>query len=97
LPRHRQATWSEANRQKFLQKLGEVKGFLVETLANYGDSLTTVDSNEYVNVVLLTDNFDGDQQSRQQVISAKKSWITEYKTGKLSMDGFRQKVLQYSE
>ena len=88
---------AEANRQKFLQKLGEVKGFLVETLANYGDSLTTVEPNEYINVVLMTDNLDGDQPSRQEIISVKKSWVTEYKSGKLNMDAFKQKVLQYSE
>ncbi len=86
---------AEADRQKLLQKLTEAKGYLTEALANYGDSLTTVRPGEYINLVLMTDNLDGNE--RPQVISVQKSWITEYKAGKFTMDGFKQKVLQYSE
>ena len=92
----REAT--EENRKKFLQSLEKVKGNLLEALANHGDSITTLPPNEHINLVLLTDDFGGDRaQSRQEVISVQKSWITEYKAGKLTMDGFKQKVLQYSE
>ncbi len=84
------------NREKFLQNLAEVKTYLVEALANYGDSLTTVKPDEYLNLVLLTNGFDG-QRTRSDVISARKSWITDYKAGRLNLDGFKQKVLQYNQ
>jgi hypothetical protein len=89
---------AEQNRKKFLQNLTEVKGHLLETLANHGDSMTTLAPNEYINLVLMTDDFGGERaQSRQEVISVQKSWITEYRSGKLTLDGFKQKVLQYSQ
>jgi hypothetical protein len=91
---------ANANREKFLKSLDEIKGYLIEALANYGDSLTTVKPNEYINLILSTDNFDTDFSRRKpqhDVISAQKSWITDYKAGRLSLDGFKQKVLQYTE
>jgi hypothetical protein len=87
---------AEANRQKFLQNLGEVKNYLVQTLANYGDSMTTVKPDEYINLVLTTDGFDS-QRTRSDVISARKSWITDYKAGRLTLEAFKQKVVQYNE
>ncbi len=87
---------AKANREKFLQTLGEAKQYLVETLANYGDSLTTVKPDEYVNLVLVTDALDG-QRKRSDVISARKSWITDYKAGRLTLESFKQKAIQYSE
>jgi hypothetical protein len=91
---------ADADREKFLQSLNEIKGYLVETLANYGDSLTTVKPNEYINLVLSTDSLDsdfGNRKPRHDVISVQKSWITDYKAGRLSLDVFKQKVLQYTE
>ena len=99
---------AEANREKYLQNLEKIKGYLVEALANYGDSLTTVKPGEYVNVVLTDGRSDvgwalgatlgtGRQKANYDVISAQKSWITDYKAGRLSLEGFKQKVLQYSE
>ncbi len=95
---------AEARREKFLKNLAEVKTYLIEALANYGDAMTTVKPNEYINLVLMTDDSDGyspftsgRQGTRAQVISAQKSWISDYKSGRLSMENFKQKVLQYSE
>jgi hypothetical protein len=87
---------AEANREKFLQSLAEVKNYLVETLANYGDSMTTVKADEYINLVLATDGFDS-QRTRSDVISARKSWITDYKAGRLTLDAFKQKIVHYNE
>ncbi len=87
---------AEANHQKFLQSLSEIKGQLIEALATYGDSLTMVKPDEYVNLVLVTDRYDN-QQTRSDVISARKSWITDYKAGKLNLESFKQKVIQYTE
>ncbi len=97
---------TEANRAKFLESLGEVKSFLIEALANHGDSLTTVKANEYITLVLMLDDFGGMNWSvgdatpsgaRQEVISVQKSWITDYKAGRLTLDAFKQKAIQYSE
>ncbi|MGA2261887.1 MAG: hypothetical protein ABSH28_10655 [Acidobacteriota bacterium] len=95
---------SEASRAKFVAMLGEIKGYLIEALANHGDSLTTVKPNEYITLVILTDDFGGDllrdesgPRTHQEVISVQKSWITDYKAGRLTLDAFKQKALQYSE
>jgi hypothetical protein len=93
-----------ANREKLMKTLGEMKGYLIETLANYGDSLTTVKPSEFINVVLSADDSDffaiansDISPIHRQIISVQKSWITDYKAGRLSMDAFKQKALQYNQ
>ena len=89
-----------ANQAKFLESLKEIQVFLMEALANYGDSLTTVKPGEYINLILYTDNLDRGfdrMKTRHDVISAQKSWITDYKAGRISLENFKQKVLQYTE
>jgi len=92
----------EQQRAQMTEALGKIKTYLIETLANYGDSLTTIKPNEYITLVIMTndmgDLFGGDRSSSHcEMVSAQKSWITDYKAGKLSLDAFKQKVLQYSE
>jgi hypothetical protein len=87
---------AEATREKFLKNLGEAKGYLIEALANYGDGMTTVKPEEYINLVLTTDNND-DQRIRADVVSVRKSWISDYKAGRLTMEAFKQKVIQYNQ
>jgi hypothetical protein len=87
---------AEENRKKLLQDIADVKVHLIETLANHGDSITTVSPEEYINLVLIIDSY-GDQKTRSDIISARKSWITDYKAGRLNMEGFKQKVVQYTE
>ncbi len=97
---------SEANRAKFLQSLGEIKSFLIEALANHGDSLTTVKPNEYITLVIMLDDFGdmnwsvGDataDRAREEVVSVQKSWITDYKAGRLTLEAFKQKAIQYAQ
>ena len=89
---------AQANRERFLQGLAEIKACLIEALANYGDSLTTVKADQYINLVLITDDeFFGRQPTRYDVISAQKSWIADYKAGRLSLEAFKKRVLNYSE
>jgi hypothetical protein len=93
---------SAANQQKLLDSLKELHVPLIEALANYGDSLTQVKPGEYVNLILDTeDTLDimdyGPAKTRHDVISAQKSWITDYKAGRISLENFKQKVLQYTE
>lgn len=93
-----------ANREKLIKAIAEMKGYLLEALANYGDSLTTVKPNEYINVVISADDFDnifvlnGDvETTHREVISVQKSWITDFKAGRLTLDAFKQRALQYNE
>ncbi len=91
---------AEANREKFKQSLKEIRMYLIEALANYGDSMTTVKPDEYFNLVFVTDPYSGyygGSSRRYDVISIQKSWVTDYKAGRLTMDAFKQKALQYTE
>ena len=91
----------EANQAKFLAALEQIKVHLIEAIANHGDSMTTVKPNEYISLVIMTDDMEfrgeGGQRNRQQIISVQKSLITEYKAGRLTLDNLKQKILQYSE
>jgi hypothetical protein len=89
---------TEKMRQRVQEYVQQMKGYLVEAIANHGDSLTHVRPNEYINVVISADGedfFGGDGQ--KEIISVQKSTITDYKAGRLTLDAFKQKVLQYSE
>jgi hypothetical protein len=90
------------DQQKFLESLKRLREPLIEALANYGDSLTQVKPGEYINLILSReDSLDimdyGSAKTRHDIISAQKSWITDYKAGRISLDTFKQKVLQYTE
>jgi len=95
---------TEANRARFMEILAQVKSYLIEALANHGDSLTTVKPSEYINLVIMTDDNDGrfgwDEgagRAGHEVISVQKSWISDYKAGRLTIEAFKQKALQYNE
>lgn len=89
---------AEEIRKKSLKSLAEIKKHLIEAVANYGDSMTTVRADEYINLVFFPDSFGLlNPGTHYEVLSVQKSWITDYKRGNLSLDDFRQKVLQYSE
>ena len=92
---------AEQRRQKFTAALAQVKVHLIEALANHGDSLTFVKPNEYINLVLATDEGSfmlggGGRRSDRDIISVQKSAVSDYKAGRLTMDALKQKVLQYS-
>ena len=93
----------EKQREKLTQAVSQVKVHLIEALANYGDSLTIVKPNEYITLILSGDDssflFAGLEESRaaRNIISVQKSAITDYKAGRISLDAFKQKVLQYQE
>jgi hypothetical protein len=91
---------AEASQEKILESLKEIRSNLIEAMANYGDSLTQVKAGEYINLIISTEIVDtesGRMKARHDIISAQKSWITDYKAGRISLDNFKQKVLQYSE
>ncbi len=92
-----------ARNKKLLESINQISGYLVEALANYGDSLTLVKPGEYINIILTTDTGTfwlgdtGENDSRRRVISVQKSFITDYKAGRLNLDAFKQKVLLYND
>ncbi len=91
----------EQRRQKFQETLAQLKVHLVEALANHGDSLTFVKPNEYINLVLSTDIGEamvlgGGGGSQRDIVSVQKSVVSDYKAGRLTLEAFKQKVLQYS-
>jgi hypothetical protein len=72
-----------------------IKRLLVDTLANHGESLSVLKPDEYINLVLVSQTPSRDASGRNAgVISARKSWITDYKAGKMTLEEFREKVLQ---
>jgi hypothetical protein len=98
----RKAVEEEARRAKFREVLTQLKGFLIEALANHGDSMTVVKPNEYLNLVVTDDGrsfwVGGDStndRAQREIISVQKSVISDYKAGRLTLDGFKQKVMNY--
>jgi hypothetical protein len=93
----------DAERLKSAGISDRIKSYLIEAIANYGNGLTTVKPNEYVTLILTTqetsmpDYISGNPTQRCDIISAQKSWITDYKAGRMNMDGFKEMILQYSE
>jgi len=90
----------EARQAKFRESLSQLKVFLMEAMANHGDSLTVVKPGEYVNLVIVDEGnrWSGDDsgdRAQREILSVPKSVITDYKTGKLSMEAFKQRVLNY--
>ena len=67
---------------------------LVDILAKYGDSLSFVKPDEYINLVIYTPSLMdiSGRQQRVDVISARKSWITDYKAGRMTLEEFREKI-----
>ncbi len=92
----------EIRRAQFRENLSQVKVFLIEALANHADSLTTVKPNEYINIVIVDDGGEriflpgiDNARSKRQVLSVQKSTVTDYKTGRLTLEGFKQKIMDY--
>jgi hypothetical protein len=64
----------EVKRKELLERLAQIKVYLIEALANHGDSLTHVKPNEYINLVLTAE--DGDSNSPSTPSSKKCCSIT---------------------
>ncbi len=88
-----------AREARFQEYLGQLKVFLVEALANHGDSLTIVKPNEYVNIVISRNpglwRVEDLERSQKEILSVQKSVITDYKAGRLTMEAFKEKVMDY--
>jgi hypothetical protein len=94
----------EKQRQKQQEFIAQMKGYLIDALANYGDSITVLRPNEYINLVITTESdlfldgeWTGSRSPAREIISVQKSTISDYKAGRLSLDSFKSKVLQYNQ
>ena len=90
----------EARQAKFRESLSQLKVFLMEAMANHGDSLTVVKPSEYVNLVIVDEGNrwfgdDSGDRAQREILSVQKSVITDYKASKLTLEAFKQKVLNY--
>ena len=90
----------EARQAKFRESLSQLKVFLMEAMANHGDSLTVVKPGEYVNLVIVDEGNrwfgdDSGDRAQREILSVQKSVITDYKASKLTLEAFKQKVLNY--
>jgi hypothetical protein len=80
-----------------------LKNRLVATLARHGDSLIQVGADEYVTIILSPGSGDGfvsllggsERRIPSEIISVEKTAIRDYKAGRLSIDAFDKRVLQY--
>jgi chaperonin cofactor prefoldin len=90
----------ERSQARFREQLAEMKVYLIEALANHGDSLSVVRPNEYLNLIIGEDRgegfFSNGSRGQREVISVQKSVITDYKAGRINLDAFKQKVLDYN-
>lgn len=94
----------------YSQRLERIQDYLLDAIANHGDSLKFVKGSEYVNVVLYSETGDvyflptaetaavfgaTSSASFSRTISVQKSWIEDYRAGRLTLDAFKKKALVY--
>jgi hypothetical protein len=91
----------KAREEEQLKLLESTEGALLDAVAKHGDSLTTVQSDEYINLILATgglgsQSWGGNPSGRKaRVLSVPKSAVLEYKAGRIDLDRFRQSVVGY--
>lgn len=91
--------------EEYQRTLDSARDALVEAVGDHGDSLTLVKDDEYINLVLIyrSDPWKGigglvpdkTMTDGVEVVSIKKSWVKAYKSGRLSLNEFKDKVLEY--
>jgi hypothetical protein len=74
---------------------------LILALANHGDSLTELKADEYINLILVEGEGSFIQWASDPIgqpsgiFSVKKSDVTDYRTGRITLDEFKSRVLTY--
>lgn len=95
----------KARQKKIQEYLEEISAHLIEALANHGDSMTTLRPGEYINLVITGGDTlglaryapaDEDAAAPYRIIAVQKSVIADYKAGRLTLEDFKRKVLQYA-
>ncbi len=89
----------QVQKQDVEKQVALMKPALIEALAKHGDSLTIVKPEEYISLILASERWGGffteEGEDGREVISVKKSVITDYKAGRITLDEFKKKVLVY--
>lgn len=80
-------------RARFQETLARIKVQLVEALANHGDSMSQVQPDEYLTLIITP---DGRALAKPLILSVKRSAVVDFKAGRLTLDAFRAKVLDYT-
>ena len=83
----------EVQKAKLQALLQKIKVQLVDALANHGDSLSQVRPNEYITLIICPDDHT---MGQPQILSVQRGVIVDYKAGRLTLDAFRKKVLDYT-
>lgn len=87
--------------EKVEQYRARVTDELITALANHGDSLSGLKADEYINLILIEGEGSGFHWGRTRtsrptgIFSAKKSDITQYRLGQITLDQFKSRVLTY--
>lgn len=83
----------EKRRSDFQSSIARIKEQLIDALAGHGDSMSRVQANEYINIIITPD----ERIMLQPVImSVPRSAVVDFKAGRLTRDAFRAKVLDYT-
>lgn len=101
----RQAT-VKARLEAAMAHTDSIKQYLLEAVANHGDSMTMLAEEEYLNLIIEPSSslgqfgvFLGGQSdsaaARTETLTIRKSWISDYKAGRLTLSQFKQKALAY--
>ena len=101
----RQAT-VKARLEAAVARTDSIKQYLLEALANHGDSMTMLAEEEYLNLIIepssslstynISPFVESDYaEARTETLTVRKSWISDYRAGRLTLDQFKQKALEY--
>ena len=97
---------AEKRLQAYRERIAAATKQLIAALANHGDSMTLLADEQYINLILTTGSRhawpafveeapSGPRVPEAQVLSVKRSWIRDYKAGRISMDQLEAKVLRH--
>lgn len=88
----------EKAREEYSKRMTRLEDVLMETMATHGDSLAHLKSSETLTFVIAESSSSlgsEDDLIRSRIISVKKSDITDYKAGRITLEQFKQRVISY--
>ena len=90
----------EERHKELISRLGQIKVDLKDALARYGDSLSIVKPDESVTIILSDERSfrwgDSEGSGICQVLTVKKSLVTDLKSGKITREEFDRRVVDYT-
>jgi hypothetical protein len=89
---------SEEKRQQTELERGVIREELIRVVATHGDSMTHVKDNEYINLI-LEENCEPYAWNRstdsQTILSFKKSDIRAFRSGQLTLEQLKSRLMEY--